>query len=567
MKKTLSIILTLVAVLALAFGMVSTVNGNNTGKEPEAVIAEQEKAAEQVGFAESSMPQEVAAAEGKQNDSVTAKAMSAGDSATEMKQGDITASTTNQVAALSGSMALKYMAQGQEAVYTFSVMPGDAFLTMAGGDETVIPAIRDLFAALGIQVKAQQTDKQLQGGFDILLNGESVTGITMAVNGEAVYCSSNLLGDKIYSFTFEELNKLAETYMQQAGQQNSQMAAVMNMLKGLFSGNPQESGAAMAQMIGSVDLTKLNEAMNKLIANMESLEVTEAPAKMPDAYSHARITLKKEDLKEVMVEAGKVIWNIPAVQQMLSQNNAGSEEKITADMAAAVDKLQGDVVVDLYINTNQAILAQVNTSVVKAEGENAAPVSAEILFVPKATGSSVEGDVVVKNGETTNTVSFNVEKAGNETNGTGDVTIEDKDGKWQPLALTVKAVANKTEISRDSDVDLTVAVKTDRNAQPGTVTIHETMNEQDLGDHAEGYYSAKIGMEGMGDLLTVNCSARTALAEAYIITEDAVRPMTMSQKEQDKWIESLQSNVQVVMFTALSKLPESVLQLLNSTGN
>ncbi len=539
MKKALSVFLSVVTAIALVFGIISTENGNNMKKDLEQVT--------ELESLQAVKPERHAKAE----------------RATEPKQ----LTEVGQAAAMAGSPGLKYVTQGQEAVFTISVIPGDALLAMAGDNEQINTAIRDLFEALGIQVKAQTTDKQVQGGLDVLLNGESVTGITVAANSEAVYCSSNLLGDGIYAFTIEELNKLAETYMQQAGQKNSQMAAIMNMLKGLFSGDPRESGAVLAQMLGAMDLTKLNEALVKLVANMESLEVTEAPGRMPDAVNHARITMKKEDLRKVMTEAGKVIWNIPAVQQMLKQKNMGSEKKITEAMASAVDKLQEDVVIDLYLNNNQAVLTQVNTSVVKAEGENARPVSAEILFVPKTEGSSVEGDIVVKNGETSDTLSFNAGKAGNEINGIADWTFEDQEGKWQKATVTLKSVANRTESSGDTIVDLTLSVWPTRDGQPMAVTFKEMLSEQDLGDHAEGNFNAKISIEGMGDLLTVNCDARTGLAEAYIITGDAVRPLTMSQKEQSKWIEGLQSNAQQILLGALSKLPASVIQLFIGTGN
>ncbi len=614
MKKALPIILAVVAVIALVFGIVSTVNGNNTKKDLEAVIAEKqteinaakeeltasqaeltasqaeltasqaELTASQTELSESKAKEEELAGQvtqlTTQVDEQTARINELTAQVTELEsrqaaeqeknavQEAVQAGSVNtmlcQQAALSQSLASKYLAQGQEAVCTISMTPGDALLTMGGGNEKMTAAIRDLFNALGIRLKAQKADKQVQGGVEICINNEAVTGITAAADDEGIYILSNLLGEDICAFSMEEINKLMEEAAKQAGTENNQTAAIMNMLKGMLSGDPQQYAAALAQQMESVDLTKLNEILKKMTANAESLDVTEAPEKMPDAYGHTRITLKREDLKEAMSETGKILWSIPSMQQMLKQSQVDSEEKVSAKLAAVVDRLQEDVVIDLYLNRDQAMLFQVTTSVIKAEGENARPVNAELLVTPKGTDLEAEGFVTVRNGETSNTMSLTVVKKGNEIDSGVDMVYEDKDGKWQKAVVTMKTVSNKTETSKETTADVAITLKMTRDAEPKTMTVKEVLSERDLGDHAEGSYKAVIGMEGMGDLMTINCDARTGIAEAYIITKDAVHPMSMSQEELSKWSANLQSNAQMVLMTALTKLPSSVLELFNN---
>ncbi len=631
MKKALPIILAVVAVIALVFGIVSTVNGNNTKKDLEAVIAEKqteidaareeltasqtelsasqaeltasqaeltasqaELIASQTELSESKAKEEELVGQvtqlttqveeqttrineltaqvtelesrqaAEQEKNAAQEEGTAGAAAQEAAQAGSVNTMLCQQAALSGSLAAKYLAQGQEAVCTISMTPGDALLTMGGGNEKMTAAMRDLFGALGIRLKAQKADKQVQGGVEICINNEAVTGITAAADGESIYILSNLLGENICAFSMEEINELMEKAAKQAGTENNQTAAIMDMLKGMLSGDPQQYAAALAQQMGSVDLTKLNEVMKKLIANTETLEVTEAPERMPDAYGHTRITLKREDLKEAMSETGKVLWSIPSMQQMLKQSKVDSEEKVSAKLEAVVDRLQEDIVIDLYLNRDQAMLFQVTTSVIKAEGENARPVNAELLFTPKGTDLEADGFVTLRNGETSNTMSLTVVKKGNEINCSSDLVYEDKDGKWQKAVVTMKTVSDKTETSKETTADVAITLRNTRDAEPKTMTVKEVLSEQDLGDHAEGSFKSVIGMEGLGDLMTVNCDAKTGIAEAYIITKDAVHPMAMSQEELSKWSANLQSNAQMVLMTALTKLPSSVLELFNN---
>ncbi len=636
MKKALPIILAVVAVVALVFGIVSTVNGNNTKKDLEAVIAEKqteidaakeeltasqaeltasqaeltasreeltasqaELTASQNELSESKAKEEELtgqvtqlttqvdeqtarineltaqvtelesrqAAEQEKEAAQAAPLEKGAAEAEEQEKAALPAGPENEMlsqqAALFQNAVLKYFAQGQEAVCTISMNPGEALLSMGGANEQMNAAMGDLFRALGIRLKAQAVEKQVQGGLDVCISDESVAGITVAADGETIYISSNLLGEGICAFTGEELTKLVEEAAKQAGAGNSQTAQILNMLKGILSGDSQQYAAELARQLGSLDLTKLNEALKKLTSNTESLEVTEAPEKMPDAYGHTRITLKREDLKEVMSEAGKVLWSIPSLQQMLQQNKVDSEEKLAGSMAAVIDRLQEDIVIDIYLNRDQAMLFQVAASVIKAEGENARPVNVEILVSPKTNGSVTEGVVTVRNGESSNTLNITVEQEGNEINCSADMTVEDQEGKWQKAAVTVKAVSNKTETSSEKTTDMVITVKNARDAEARTMTVKEVLSEQDLGDHAEGNFKATIGMEGLGELMTLNCDLKTGIAEAYIITKDAMHPLSMSQEEQAKWIESLQTNAQMVLMTALTKLPASVLQLLN----
>ena len=92
-----------------------------------------------------------------------------------------------------------------------------------------------------------------------------------------------------------------------------------------------------------------------------------------------------------------------------------------------------------------------------------------------------------------------------------------------------------------------------------------TLNSADLGDHAEENGVIVIGMEGYGDLMTMRVNAKTDLAEAYIITPDAIQPLAMSEEELNALWQEIQGNSLAVLFSSMSKLPASVLKLLPTT--
>ncbi len=461
--------------------------------------------------------------------------------------------TSADCPALSGSLTAKYTEAGQEIIQDIRLTPGDALLAMMGLDEKTTAGIRDLMNILGIRVRSQRAGQEVQMGLDVQLNGQTVTGITAAVNPEAVYVLSNILGEDIYTVTMDELEKAA----------GEEGAKAVTSLKSLLSATPQDQAGAMAQVLGSLDGEKLTAMMNKLVANTEIVEIKEAPARMPDAKQQTRIILKKEDLREAAKELARLAWSAPGLKEALSSVGMTEEARLSEQLTALVDKLQEDVTVNLFMNEKKNLLILAETSLVGAEGAEASPLTADILYAAEESGYKLDGSVTGKTGDVSNRLGFLINTDGKGVSIKADLTDEDQEGAWQKLALTADITKSGTEGSRSMAEKASLTVLSERGGQPMVILLNTNVDEQDLGDHAEGRLSLTVGLEGIGDLLTVNCDMHTAMAEAYIISGDAVRLMQKSQEEMEAWTEGIQNNAMMVLVTAMQQLPESVMNLLN----
>ena len=111
-------------------------------------------------------------------------------------------------------------------------------------------------------------------------------------------------------------------------------------------------------------------------------------------------------------------------------------------------------------------------------------------------------------------------------------------------------------------MDVTMRIKENPDAEQVGMVMKAVANETDLGDHAEGQGTFTTSMEGIGDLMTITINKKTDIAEAYIITPDAVQPMAMSEEELNAFGQEISTNAMMVLISVLPKLPQGLQQML-----
>ncbi len=457
----------------------------------------------------------------------------------------------------------KYMAEGQEMVWDISIVPSNMMMLMMQMDQETTAAFRELMDALTLRIKGQRSGNLSQGGLELVVSGQSALNLLAATDQKQVYLSTNLLGETVCAFTEEELAQAVENISTENGTKitlPSGLACFSGTEAGGSAGDP---ATAMKEMLGTLDMTGFNAALNKAVQNAEVLELQEAPERLPDAMGCTRMILKKDDLKEVMGEAGKLLWSIPSVQNMLKAQGISEEAGLTEKCTAAVDQLQDDITVYIYMNAQRKMLIQASSSLVPAGEEGPErPVSLDVLTGPEGEGKMLDGTLAVTNGE--NTGEIKVTWAGKELqmNLQADLSTTDAAGTSQVLSLTLDSEESRTETSRERESRLKLTVPTEEGGTPVALLCTSKTNEADQGDHFEGSAELGIGIEGYGTLITLKADARTQLAEAYVVTEDAIHPMQMSKEKQEALMGDIQRNLTTAMGRITLLLPESVRNLI-----
>ena len=143
------------------------------------------------------------------------------------------------------------------------------------------------------------------------------------------------------------------------------------------------------------------------------------------------------------------------------------------------------------------------------------------------------------------------------------ITTEDMQNgvTYQPVEEIINMTLALTETQQDVTMDITLRVKESPDAEQVGMTMKTVASEADLGDHAEANGTFTMAMEGLGDLMTITIAEKTDLAEAYIITPDAVQPMAMSEEELNAFGQEISTNAMMVLFSLLPKLPTAVQQM------
>ena len=469
-----------------------------------------------------------------------------------------------------GSFATKYLQEGQQLVRDVSIEPG--FFLLANLPEDAVQPVTDLLNALKIEIVSQSSELGGQGALRLLLNDTNVADVTVAMAEGGLYATSNFLGGKIVKVTTEQLEQLSQQMMQQMvaqGQITQEQLDALNNGLASFQEDPQ---AAIASLIGNVDTAPLMAAAADLIVMGQPEEVTEIPEGVTiEAKYVMNVTIKKDALKNVTTEVAKLAWSMPIVQQIASSANSGeplTEESLTAKLNSVADALAEDINAKVYMNEDQSAF-YIDAPVALNEGD---------LYVTCEV-TKVEDNLHV---------AWNIYITSDEQNvictGSEDMTMTENGGLLS-YALSVKAddgnVENMYEVEnilmnaawtrQDTvghlTVEYTMTIRQTAEAEPVTVIFTLQNEEKDLGDHAEDdsviAFSVGAGEE-VYDVLKLNVNAKTAQAEAYIVSDDAVEILSLSEEEMNAFVQEITPSLMAGLFGLLPQLPESVQPFVSS---
>lgn len=457
--------------------------------------------------------------------------------------------------------AQKYLAEGQRMVTDVEIEPGAMLLSAV--PQELQTAIQELLAALKIEVSAQSIDDMGQGTLRLLLNDTPAADVTIAKEAEQLYVASSFLGDKTIAITKEQL---AELLKSQGSIPEDQINA---LLSGIFGG-AVDSQNMIESMIGTPDMQALLAAIAELLNTEPQVEeVTEIPEGVKiDAKTVTTIQLTKEGLKKVTTELAKVLWSMPVVQQMAGNVQNGeplTEESLTAKLNAIPDVLAEDLAVKVYMNETQSQI-QIITEPKVGTGEQVVPVFFSAVIEQKDSNTVMDLTLKATKGEQDSfemneTVDVTTTEAGGEMKAKVTANITKNGEAFQPIDGDFSATWTNGETSRQMEMNIVETVKPDGSANPVTVSFKISVDDQDLGDHAEQTMTMQAAVAG-ADLMTLKVKAYTDLGEAYIVTPDAVQPMAMSQEEQQALLQEITQSASMGLVQLLGKLPESVQTLV-----
>lgn len=466
--------------------------------------------------------------------------------------------------------ASKYLAEGQRMVTDISVQPGSMLLESI--PEEMLAAVQDLMQALKIEVTGQSSDGMAQGTLRLLLNDENAADITAAKGEKGLYVASSFLGNKVIQITPEQMKTAMDQLLAQMVEQGALTQEQLDAFQNGLASFQQDPEGTLQALIGTPDFGPLSEALNGLLS-MEIVpeQVTELPEEVTiDAKMMVTIPLKKEALENVTTELARLIWSLPVVQQISETAKVNdeplSEESLIKAFKAFPDLLAEDVEIKVYLTADGSQFQAVS-DVLLAEDGNTVPLHLNILAEPQENGTHVAWILRVDAEE-----AQNMEMTGDmtmvQTEEGGSIQYEiissltEEGNTYTNMKEKINAAWTKSENARAMNMDINIQVVPSAEANPVGVDFTIRSEEADLGDHMEANASFSVAVENMGDLLSVNISQKTDLAEAYIITEDAVQPLAMSQEELQAFGEEIMGEAQGALGGLIGKLPQSVLSLV-----
>ena len=475
--------------------------------------------------------------------------------------------------ASAGSFATKYLLEGQRGIADISIQPGEGLLQML--PEEFRTAVRDLLGALKFEVSAQHAEQNTQASLRLLLNDESAIDLTGALGGKTFYAASNLLGDQIIRFTPAQIKGLLNQLLEQQVAQGRIPQAQVDLIKKAYRALKNDPVGTLVSMIGSPDLTGLLTALGGLMNSIAVEEVKELPEEVTiDAQAALVLTLKKDTLKEIASELSKVLWSMPGVQKLAANipvnGQPMTEERFNAIFSRVPEMLAEDAVMKIYLNEDASRLQILSDIKLQKDGQVLTE-HVNVLVEVRENGLGLKGTAKAS-GENVPEIIFDygmdLTVSGEDGSLTFNMKASQKDGEklFTPIEENAQATWTLEETRRTVQMDTTASILPTADAQPVTVGFQMTAEERDLGDHAEENATMAVSMSNIGELLSFTVNARTDLAEAYIITEDAVEPLA-SETGMQELGQKVLTNAQMTLISLIGKLPESVQSLFVLLSN
>ena len=469
----------------------------------------------------------------------------------------------------------KYLLEGQRMTVEMSMHPGEGLLSTM--PEEIRTPLKDLMDALTIEVSGQTTERLAQGTLRLKMSGETAADFTGALDGNAknIYAASSLLGDEttVFRFTPDQTKKLLNKAGDELVSRGMISQDKLDMMKRGYHALRNDPTGTITALIGTPDMGPLMEAVQAVISSpMEMEELTEKPEDvLIDANMVLYIQVEKESLQRLTQEMGRLLWSIPAVQKLAAfvstDTRVITEESVMNKLNAVPNMLTGDVGIMVYFDeTGKAYQAQVSAPV-EINGQAMTEYTDLLLDLREETPIIQGVTSLISEGEEPQVMSarYSMKLTPKAEGMLSEVWMEVSrtQGENQTVLMeeTVEAEMTRAEGSHSLKVNVAGSMLNASTGEPMEFGMETVSEERDLGDHAEGESSSTLTLANVGEVMTVNTAFRTDMAEAYIVTENALEPLG---KEEDRAAlnEMIQNLPSTLLVQLLPLVPDSVRNLL-----
>ncbi len=462
--------------------------------------------------------------------------------------------------------------------YSLQLIPGD--------DMASVDAVKDLCNALTVRFLKGESG----GKLTLSLSGEDVFSAAARITDDGLYLDSAILGDKPVYASAENIGQvLTQLASADETMDAETVSAIKPMIVQLFSQAGVMSdlkGTALAEPSTEiVSNEELREQIRKAFADDEVMadyvlgildraEITEGSF-TSDAHDPAtqsmKITLNKDDVAKLQGSS--------TAQRMLVSSGSMTEEEAAAELKKVFDGMEKmDMVTTLYTDESHLVALEMTMDSVMNATDDDGETDKESVQMTAAYNRLTKDGVVThsatmtmgEDGETEAGLAF-VLAAGDGSYTLDGAMNEVDDGKEEPV-LTVKGVFSSVDGKFDGwlamladETQLTVACSGSAEGDQTERLISAYIRENavaitELAASERPLFSLRVMTSENAD-----DSALKAIESAT--AESALQPLQMSDDELTEYLTSISTNATQVLYTVLSKLPSSVIELLNVSGN
>ena len=470
---------------------------------------------------------------------------------------------------INSNFAAKYLAQGQEMTVEYGVKIGD--LTASMLPKGLAAPVKDLLDVLTVRQTVQAAEGMVQTGSALLLNGEAATEFRAAADRSGAYFNTSLLGDKVLKVTPAQLKEVFKAALQSSVNNGRLSQETVDSILSALSLMKNDPAAFVKKAVGEPDISGLMMQVFKMLSGITRQEVTEAPEFMPDAAYVTTIPVVKEDLNALGAEISNVIWSMPAVQKLAPQIQVNgqplTEERFARKMTTVGNHLAEDTCIRIYEDAAGTKMYVDAAAKVTARGRNAEMKMGMLVAIDPETGKVSETmEYTIESGNTKiaahgmTTVVLQDDRQILSGSMVMDLTRGDVTFQAVTEQFTVESTA--TDTTRSVKANGVYRVQTEAEGTPTGLVFSLEDNSLDAGDHAEETFSGSMSLENQGERLSVRGTANTGLAEAYIISPEAVEVLNLSRTERTELMDDIQGSAIMTAVGLMGKLPASCQQLL-----
>ncbi|MBQ8200890.1 MAG: hypothetical protein IJZ74_03880 [Clostridia bacterium] len=477
-------------------------------------------------------------------------------------------------------LATKALNAGRKVDYSLTLSDWPSGIT---GDESIDAMINDVLDALVITV-SQQGD---EGAFALKMSGNDLLTIGVATSGEDAYINSNLLGGTIVISGDEVepiVTRLVDMFALMGLFEEADVEEIKAQLPAILDTVEQElsasSFAALTEEdVMNLDVSAIVEALAPILSKMEAGELTGQPKNCDQAASVVTFTITPDEMKAVSKSLFLFIKDNPSLMNYMQQMME-SGDMVTADgEAVTFEQLMDQAIAQMDKET----LTVEDSVIAMYLDEAGEPVAMNATFnMASSSVSSEDGAETVTtmpltityarltiNEGVTHTVTMVAEDASMTLNmlvrdeNSFYMSVDFVDDAGEGMHMTVDCVSTVTDTASDATIALDFTINADGEtiAFGADVVSKYTMNGVDF--TGEDVIDVTVGDM---KVLTIKLNTQTSDAGQSIMSGEVVRPAELNDTDFANWFVGIVNNLQSWLGTAMMSLPQSVLQLIFSSG-